>query len=262
MGGEEGDERKAGGERERPAEEHEGNRARPLLRRHDQRDRARGLRRVDGGDRDHDQAQRQQRAVVRRKGGGGMSDRDHRDGGGQQRAPLDPARRPCHQWRADAQHHRAEGYQQAGLADGDRKPARKLRQHPGRRQDGDADHEIPKHQGELGEPCGHDDALQPPGGVDERYRRARRVVLTHERAIQGGQPCICRLDRPGIERSGTGDAALSCWPRHRASRRPSRADAFHDAVRAAASADAGARPRRRFRSSLQTTRQYLPSAQG
>src|SRR3954468_1620575 len=36
-------------------------------------------------------------------------------------------------------------------------------QHPGRRQDGDADHEIPKHQGELGEPCAHDDALQPPG---------------------------------------------------------------------------------------------------
>jgi len=164
MGGEEGDERKAGGERERPAEEHEGNRARPLFRWHDQRDRARGLRRVDGGDRDHDQAQRQQRAVVRRKGGGGMSDRDHRDGGGQQRAPLDPARRPCHQWRADAQHHRAEGYQQPGLADGDRKPARKLGQHPGWRQDGDPDHEIPKHQGELGEPCAHDDALQPPRG--------------------------------------------------------------------------------------------------
>ena len=213
MGGEEGDERKAGGERERPAEEHEGNRARPLLRRHDQRDRARGLRRVDGGDRDHDQAQRQQRSVVRRKGGGGMSDRDHRDGGGQQRAPLDPARRPCHQWRADAQHHRAEGHQQAGLADGDRKPARKLGQHPGRRQDGDADHEIPKHQGELGEPCAHDDALQPPGSVDEPYRCARRVVLTHEAArFKEASHAFAISTAWEADRSDAGDAAL---PVHR-----------------------------------------------
>jgi hypothetical protein len=37
--------------------------------------------------------------------------------------------------------------------------------------------------------------------------------------------------RLGIERSGTGDAALSCWPGHRASRRLSLADAFHVGTR-------------------------------
>ena len=78
-----------------------------------------------------------------------------------------------------------------GLAVTIREAARKLGQHPGWRQDaGDPDHEIPKHQGELGEPCAHDDLLQPPRGAWTKAVVARRVVLTHEQHNSAEKPLV------------------------------------------------------------------------
>ncbi len=119
--GDEGDQRQADGCGERPSEKDVGNGAAAFFRGHDQRRGARGLRRIQRADRQHDQADDQQADVIRRKRGSRIGQRQHRERCGEQRPALDPAGQPRRQRRADAQHDRAESDQEARVADGDAK---------------------------------------------------------------------------------------------------------------------------------------------
>ena len=97
------------------------------------------------------------RRVIRRQRRRGVGQRQHRERRGQQRAALDPAGQPRRQRRADAQHDRAEGDQQSGVADGDAEVRRQFDQHARRRQHGTAGDDIAEHQ------CGGSEAASGAG---------------------------------------------------------------------------------------------------
>jgi hypothetical protein len=101
---------------------------------------------VERADRQHDQANNQQARIIGREGGGGVGKRKHSERCRQQGAALDPAGQPRRHRRADAEHHRAEGDQQAGGADGDAEIAGQFDQHAGRRQHRAAGHDVAEHQ--------------------------------------------------------------------------------------------------------------------
>ena len=93
--GDEGDQRQADRSGERPAEKDVGNGAAALFRRHHQVGGAGGLRRVERTDRQHDQADDEQRCIIRRKRRCQVGEREHRERGGQQGAAFDPAGQPA-----------------------------------------------------------------------------------------------------------------------------------------------------------------------
>ena len=87
--------------------------------RHDHRGRRRRLRRIDGGGRQHEQPHDQNNGVVRRQRRGRLPDRHQGERAAQQQAAVDVGGQPGDQRRADAQHHRAIGDEQADVADAD-----------------------------------------------------------------------------------------------------------------------------------------------
>ena len=125
--GDEGDQRQADRRRQRPAEKDIGDGAAALLRRHDQPGGSRRLRRIERADRQHDQPNDQKAGIIGREGGGGIGECEHRQRHREQGAALDPAGQPRRHRRADTQHDRAEGDQQARGADADVEAGRTVR---------------------------------------------------------------------------------------------------------------------------------------
>ena len=87
----------------------------------------RRLRRIERADREHDEADGQQARIIRRKSGGEIGEREHRERRCEQGPALDPAGQPRRHRRADAQHDRAEGDQKPRGADADIETGRQVR---------------------------------------------------------------------------------------------------------------------------------------